>query len=110
MGEGWRCEKPTEDRRALSNYSSVRRTRLRDGRRAKLHPTRRAQCAITAGPHGRNGLERTVAARARRGVTACLLLASLVAAPLAHPSPTLDRIKSEGAIRLGYRAGAAPFS
>ena len=65
---------------------------------------------MTAGPHGRNGLERTVAAHARWSVTTCLLLASLVVAPVAQPSPTLDRIKAEGAIRLGYRSGAAPFS
>src|SRR5258706_6678556 len=28
----------------------------------------------------------------------------------AESSRTLDRIKAEGAIRLGYRSGAAPFS
>jgi ABC-type amino acid transport substrate-binding protein len=43
-------------------------------------------------------------------VAACLLLASVIVAPAAQPSPTLDRIKADGAIRLGYRSGAAPFS
>ena len=55
-------------------------------------------------------MERTVAARTRWGVAACLLLASVIVAPAAQPSPTLDRIKADGAIRLGYRSGAAPFS
>jgi ABC-type amino acid transport substrate-binding protein len=55
-------------------------------------------------------LERTVAARTRWGAVACLLIASVIVAPAAQPSPTLDRIKADGAIHLGYRSGAAPFS
>jgi glutamate/aspartate transport system substrate-binding protein len=39
---------------------------------------------------------------------ACVVLATTVGA--AEPSPTLDRIRSEGVIHLGYRNGAAPFS
>ena len=39
---------------------------------------------------------------------ACLVLAAAVGA--AEPSPTLDRIRAEGVIHLGYRNGAAPFS
>jgi polar amino acid transport system substrate-binding protein/glutamate/aspartate transport system substrate-binding protein len=39
------------------------------------------------------------------------VLATLLAAvALADPSRTLDRIKSEATIHLGYRSGAAPFS
>ena len=37
----------------------------------------------------------------------CLALAATVSA---SPSRTLDRIKSEGTIHLGFRSGAAPFS
>ena len=55
-------------------------------------------------------MERIVAARTRWGTAACLLLASLIAAPAAQSSPTLDRIKADGTMRLGYRSGAAPFS
>ena len=39
---------------------------------------------------------------------ACLVLAAAVGA--AEPSLTLDRIRAEGVIHLGYRNGAAPFS
>lgn len=39
---------------------------------------------------------------------ACLVLAAAVGA--AEPSRTLDRIRAEGVIHLGYRNGAAPFS
>ena len=38
----------------------------------------------------------------------CLVLAAAVGA--AEPSRTLDRIRADGAIHLGYRNGAAPFS
>ncbi len=41
-------------------------------------------------------------------IATCLLLLAAVAA--AGPSHTLDRIRAEGVIHLGYRAGAAPFS
>jgi ABC-type amino acid transport substrate-binding protein len=41
-------------------------------------------------------------------IAACLLLAAAVAT--AGPSRTLDRIRADGVIHLGYRAGAAPFS
>src|SRR5262245_8118493 len=42
---------------------------------------------------------------------ACLLACvAFAAAAAAGPSRTLDRIKEEGTIHLGYRAGAAPFS
>jgi len=50
---------------------------------------------------------RAVATRAR--VAACLVLLAAAAAQAAGSS-TLERIRSEGSIRLGYRAGAAPFS
>jgi ABC-type amino acid transport substrate-binding protein len=41
-------------------------------------------------------------------IAAWLLFAAAVAA--AGPSRTLDRIRADGVIHLGYRAGAAPFS
>ena len=41
-------------------------------------------------------------------VAACLLVVGAVHG--AESSRTLERIKADGAIRLGYRAGAAPFS
>lgn len=37
-----------------------------------------------------------------------MLLAATAAS--AEPSPTLDRIRADGVIHLGYRSGAAPFS
>lgn len=42
----------------------------------------------------------------------CIAVLATLLAPvaLADPSRTLDRIKSEAAIHLGYRSGAAPFS
>jgi ABC-type amino acid transport substrate-binding protein len=40
---------------------------------------------------------------------ACLCFAVALAAA-AEPSRTLERIKADGTIRLGYRSGAAPFS
>ena len=41
----------------------------------------------------------------------CLLACfAVAAAAAAGPSSTLDRIKAEGAIHLGFRSGAAPFS
>ena len=40
----------------------------------------------------------------------CLVLFAATAAHAAGTSPTLERIKTEGSIRLGYRSGAAPFS
>lgn len=41
-------------------------------------------------------------------IATCLLL--FAAAVSAGPSHTLDRIRADGVIHLGYRAGAAPFS
>jgi ABC-type amino acid transport substrate-binding protein len=46
--------------------------------------------------------------RVRFCIAACLLIAATVAS--AGPSRTLDRIRADGVIHLGYRAGAAPFS
>ena len=51
----------------------------------------------------------------RRGADHLLLcvavwLLSVSAAAVADPSRTLERIRSDGAIHLGYRDGAAPFS
>ena len=48
----------------------------------------------------------------RAGRIAWCLLAcfAVAAAAAAGPSSTLDRIKAEGAIHLGFRSGAAPFS
>lgn len=43
-------------------------------------------------------------------VCAAACLALVAAAAAAAPSRTLDRIKADGAIRLGFRSGAAPFS
>src|SRR5262249_3769967 len=41
----------------------------------------------------------------------CLLVCfAVAAAAAAGPSSTLDRVKAEGAIHLGFRSGAAPFS
>ncbi len=50
---------------------------------------------------------RAVVTRAR--AAACLVLLAATVAQAAGSS-TLERIRSEGSIRLGYRAGAAPFS
>jgi glutamate/aspartate transport system substrate-binding protein len=41
---------------------------------------------------------------------AAFLCLAVALAWAAEPSRTLERIKSDGAIRLGYRSGAAPFS
>ena len=46
--------------------------------------------------------------RVRFCIAAWLLFAAAVAT--AGPSRTLDRIRADGVIHLGYRAGAAPFS
>lgn len=46
--------------------------------------------------------------RVRFCIAACLLFAAGVAT--AAPSRTLDRIRADGVIHLGYRTGAAPFS
>lgn len=43
-------------------------------------------------------------------VAALLVLFAAAAAQAAATSPTLERIKADGSIRLGYRSGAAPFS
>src|SRR5437773_2598184 len=40
---------------------------------------------------------------------ACLVIVA-GAAQAAEPSRTLERIKADGSMRMGYRAGAAPFS
>jgi ABC-type amino acid transport substrate-binding protein len=45
----------------------------------------------------------------RTCAAACLCLAVALASA-AEPTRTLDRIKADGVIRLGYRSGAAPFS
>src|SRR6266700_523764 len=54
----------------------------------------------------RLSLER-VLTRACASACVCLLVGL---AGAAGSSPTLDRIKAEGVIRLGYRSGGAPFS
>jgi glutamate/aspartate transport system substrate-binding protein len=41
-------------------------------------------------------------------IAICMLIAATPA--FAEPSRTLDRIRAEGSIHLGYRSGAAPFS
>jgi ABC-type amino acid transport substrate-binding protein len=51
---------------------------------------------------------RAVVTRAR--AAACLILVAALAAPAADAASTLERIRTDGSIRLGYRAGAAPFS
>jgi ABC-type amino acid transport substrate-binding protein len=50
------------------------------------------------------------AALTRACVTACLFLVAGAIAHAAETSRTLDRIKADASIRLGYRAGAVPFS
>jgi ABC-type amino acid transport substrate-binding protein len=50
------------------------------------------------------------AARTRACVAACLILVAGAVAHAAEPSRTLERIKADGTLRLGYRSGAAPFS
>jgi len=47
---------------------------------------------------------------ARTQLALLFVVASLAAGGSIAASPTLDRIKSSGAITLGYRDGAAPFS
>ena len=49
------------------------------------------------------------ATRLAARVAACLLLL-VAAANAAEPPRTLDRIRADGIIRIGYRSGAAPFS
>ena len=51
---------------------------------------------------------RTVVTRAR--AAACLVLFAALAAQIAGASSTLERVRTDGSIRLGYRTGAAPFS
>jgi ABC-type amino acid transport substrate-binding protein len=46
----------------------------------------------------------------RACVAACLILVAGAVAHAAEPSRTLERIKADGTLRLGYRSGAAPFS
>ena len=49
--------------------------------------------------------------RFRSGRIVCLVVGLALAATVsAAPSRTLDRIKSEATIHLGFRSGAAPFS
>jgi ABC-type amino acid transport substrate-binding protein len=55
-------------------------------------------------------LARSRAALTRACITVCLLIVAVAVARAAEPSRTLDRIKADGSMRLGYRAGAAPFS
>ena len=55
-------------------------------------------------------MARSRAVRMRACVAACLILVVGAAAYAAEPSRTLDRIKADGTLRLGYRSGAAPFS
>jgi polar amino acid transport system substrate-binding protein/glutamate/aspartate transport system substrate-binding protein len=45
-----------------------------------------------------------------RPLAAAVLCCVIAFASAAEPSRTLDRIKNDGTIRLGYRTGAAPFS
>lgn len=59
---------------------------------------------------GRMGLARSRGAPTYACVAACMLLVAGVVAHAAEPSRTLDRMKADATIRLGYRAGAAPFS
>ena len=54
-------------------------------------------------------MARSRAALTRACVMACLVIVA-GAAQAAEPSRTLERIKADGSMRLGYRAGAAPFS
>lgn len=51
---------------------------------------------------------RAVVTRVR--AAAFLILVAALAAPAADAASTLERIRSDSSIRLGYRAGAAPFS
>ena len=55
-------------------------------------------------------MARSRAVRMRACVAACLILGVGAVAHAAEPSRTLDRIKADGTLRLGYRSGAAPFS
>ncbi|TMH37516.1 MAG: transporter substrate-binding domain-containing protein [Betaproteobacteria bacterium] len=57
-------------------------------------------------------LRRAMPSRIRRRCIAWYLLAFVAVwtTAAAGPSRTLDRIKDEGTIHLGYRSGAAPFS
>ncbi|TMH58455.1 MAG: transporter substrate-binding domain-containing protein, partial [Betaproteobacteria bacterium] len=43
-------------------------------------------------------------------VAVCLIFVAGALAHAAEPARTLERIKADGTLRLGYRAGAAPFS
>src|ERR1700675_4875997 len=60
-------------------------------------------------PQGRMRLPRDRAAMTRTCAAACLCL-FIGLADAAESSRTLERIKSDATIRLGYRSGAAPFS
>ena len=55
-------------------------------------------------------MARSRAAATRFCVAACLILVAGAVAHAAEPSRNLERIKADATIRLGYRAGAAPFS
>src|SRR5438128_3480687 len=72
----------------------------------------RARASRVGGQHsqGRTSLACSPAARTRACVAACLILIAGAAAHAAEPSRTLERIKADGTLRLGYRSGAAPFS
>lgn len=48
--------------------------------------------------------------KARHSVLACLAVAALATTSLAHAETTLEKIKRQGQVNLGYRADAAPFS
>src|SRR5438128_5276646 len=72
----------------------------------------RARASRVGGQHsqGRTSLACSPAARTRACVVACLILVAGAVAHAAEPSRTLERIKADGTLRLGYRSGAAPFS
>src|SRR6266705_3097114 len=72
----------------------------------------RARASRGGGQHsqGRTSLACSRAGRTRACVAACLILVAGALAHAAEPSRTLERIKADGTLRLGYRAGAAPFS
>jgi ABC-type amino acid transport substrate-binding protein len=60
-------------------------------------------------PRGKMRLARDRGVLTRTCATACLCFV-IGLAGAAEPSRTLDRIRSDATIRLGYRSGAAPFS
>jgi ABC-type amino acid transport substrate-binding protein len=55
-------------------------------------------------------LARRRAALTRSCVAVCMVLVAGAVTHAAEPPRTLERIKADATIRLGYRAGAAPFS